>query len=140
MARFGLRSVVAGALLTISIGALLTTQVREAWQLLLLWGVVVGIGTGTMASVLAATVANRWFVKRRGMVVGVLTAAGATGQLIFLPLLAWLATNFDWRLVSITTAVASLAVVPLVLIFFRNWPADVGQRSAACATGRQPAG
>jgi sugar phosphate permease len=138
MARFGLRSVVAGALLTISIGALLTTQVREAWQLIVLWGVVVGIGTGTMASVLAATVANRWFVKRRGMVVGVLTAAGATGQLIFLPLLAWLATNFDWRLVSITTAVASLAVVPLVLIFFRNWPADVGQRPFGAAAEDPP--
>lgn len=127
MARFGLRRVVAGALLTISTGALLTTQIREPWQLILLWGIVVGLGAGCMASVLAATVANRWFVKRRGMVVGVLTAAGATGSLIFLPLLAWLASNYDWRLVSITTALGALAVVPLVLLFLRDWPADVGQ-------------
>jgi MFS family permease len=138
MARFGLRRVVAGALLTISCGALLTTQIDSAWQLVLLWGVAVGIGTGTMASVLAATVANRWFVKRRGMVVGVLTAAGATGQLIFLPLLAWLATNADWRLVSITIALASLSVVPLVLLFFRNWPADVGQRPYGASAADPP--
>jgi MFS family permease len=127
MARFGLRPVVAGALLTISAGALLTTQIREPWQLILLWGIVIGLGAGCMATVLAATVATRWFVARRGIVTGVLTAAGATGQLIFLPLLAWLATTYDWRLVSVTTAVAALAVVPLVLRFLRDWPADVGQ-------------
>lgn len=85
MIRFGLRPVVAGALLTISTGALLTTQIREAWQLVLLWGVVVGLGAGCMATVLAATVATRWFVAQRGLVTGVLTAASATGQLIFLP-------------------------------------------------------
>lgn len=127
MIRYGLRKVIAGALLTISAGALLTTQIREPWQLVLLWGVVVGLGAGCMATVLAATVASRWFVARRSLVVGVLTAAGATGQLVFLPLLAWLATSFNWRLVSITTALAALAVLPLVLIFIRDWPADVGQ-------------
>jgi MFS family permease len=127
MIRYGLRKVIAGALLTISAGALLTTQIREPWQLILLWGVVVGLGAGCMATVLAATVANRWFVSQRSLVVGVLTAAGATGQLVFLPLLAWLATSFDWRFVSITTAIAALAVVPLVLIFIRDWPSDVGQ-------------
>jgi predicted MFS family arabinose efflux permease len=128
MARFGLRRVVAGALTTIAVGALLTTQIRQPWQLVLLWGVVVGLGAGCMASVLAATVANRWFVARRGLVVGLLTAAGATGQLIFLPLLAWIATDYNWRLVSVTTAVGALAVVPLVLLFVRDWPADVGER------------
>ena len=127
MSRFGLRPVVTGALLTVSTGALLTTQIREPWQLILLWGVVVGLGAGCMATVLAATVASRWFVARRGMVTGVLTAAGATGQLIFLPLLAWLATAYDWRLVSVTTALAALAVIPLVLVFLRDWPSDVGE-------------
>jgi MFS family permease len=127
IARFGLRKVIVAALLTISAGALLTTQIREPWQLVLLWGVVVGLGAGCMATVLAATVANRWFVARRGMVVGVLTAAGATGQLVFLPLLAWLTVTYDWRLVSMTTALAALAVVPLVLRYLRDWPADVGQ-------------
>ena len=137
MARFGLRRVVAGALVTLSAGALATTQMHEAWQLVLLWGVVVGLGAGCMASVLAATVANRWFVARRGMVVGVLTAAGATGQLIFLPLLAWLASVYGWRLVSLTTALAALAVVPLVVVFLRDWPADVGQRPYG-AVGAEP--
>jgi MFS family permease len=127
MIRFGLRRVITAALLTISIGALLTTQIREPWQLVLLWGVVVGLGAGCMATVLAATVAARWFVAQRGMVTGILTAAGATGQLIFLPLLAWLTVTYDWRLVSVTTALAALAVVPLVLLFLRDWPADVGQ-------------
>src|SRR5881396_4427758 len=128
MDRFGLRTVTVGALITISTGALLTTVMNSPWQLYLLWGVVVGLGTGCMASVLAATVAGRWFVHRRGLVLGALTAAGATGQLIFLPVLGWLAENAGWRWAAITVALAALAVVPLVAVFMRSRPSDVGVR------------
>jgi sugar phosphate permease len=128
MERFGLRVVTVGALLTIASGALLTTLMTAPWQLYLLWGVVVGVGTGSMASVLAANVAARWFVKRRGLVLGALTAAGATGQLIFLPGLGYLAQNVGWRWVSITVAAGALAVAPLLAVFLRNRPRDVGLR------------
>ena len=129
MDRWGIRPVVAGALLLIAGGAALTTLMTVPWQLYLLWGIVVGLGTGTMATVFAATVANRWFVQRRGLVVGLLTAASATGQLIFLPLLGWLAQERGWRYVSLTVAIATLAVVPLVLVFVRNRPEDIGTRA-----------
>src|SRR6202049_4659109 len=97
MDRFGIRRVTVGALVTVATGALLTTLMNSPWQLYLLWGVVVGLGTGCMASVLAATVAGRWFVRRRGLVLGALTAAGATGQLIFLPALGYRAQKIGWR-------------------------------------------
>jgi sugar phosphate permease len=129
MDRFGLRVVTVGALITVSAGALLTTVMNSPWQLYLLWGVVVGLGTGCMASVLAATVAGRWFVQRRGLVLGALTAAGATGQLIFLPGLGWLAQSVGWRYAAISVGIAAIAVVPLVAIFFRNRPSDVGLRA-----------
>ena len=128
MERFGLRRILIGALLTVATGALLTVFMTASWHLVLLWGVVVGLGTGSMATVLAATVANRWFVERRGLVIGVLTAASATGQLAFLPAMAWLATRYGWQAVSIAVASATLAVVPLVVIFARNRPEDVGLR------------
>src|SRR2546421_11099085 len=82
-----------------------------------------------MASVLAATVAGRWFVHRRGLVLGALTAAGATGQLIFLPGLGWLAQNLGWRYAAISVGVAALAVVPLVAVLLRNRPSDLGLRA-----------
>lgn len=126
MERFGIRVVVVGALLAISAGSALTTIMTAPWQLVLLWGFIIGTGAGTMAAVLGATVANRWFDARRGLVVGILTAAGATGQLVFLPLLAWLETERSWQWVSLTVAVAAVAVVPLVAIFMRNRPSDVG--------------
>ncbi len=126
MDRFGLRAVIVGALTTVAAGALLTTLMRSPWQLYLLWGVVVGLGTGSIASVLAATVAGRWFVARRGLVLGALTAAGATGQLIFLPGLGWLAQTYGWRYAAIAVACGALAVLPLVALFLRNRPADVG--------------
>ena len=128
MARFGIRAVVAVALLAVATGSALTVVMTAPWQLIALWGVVVGTGTGAMASVLAATVATRWFVARRGLVTGALTAASATGQLIFLPLLAHLAVHQGWRSASIAVSVGAVAVLPLVLIFLRNSPAAVGQR------------
>lgn len=128
MERFGIRAVVAGALATVATGALLTTIMTAPWQLYLFWGVLVGLGTGSMATVLAATVANRWFVARRGLVTGVLTAASATGQLAFLPFLAWLASHHGWKTVSIAVATGTIVVIPIVLLFARNRPSDLGLR------------
>jgi MFS family permease len=139
MARFGIRRVVVGALITIATGVALTTTMTNLWQLYLLWGVVVGVGAGCMASVLAAVVANRWFVARRGLVVGVLTAAGATGQLIFLPVLASEAVTTGWRLASLTVAAAILVVIPLVVVLLRDKPADVGVRAYGATEAEAPA-
>jgi MFS family permease len=139
MARFGMRRVVVGALVTIATGVALTAVMTSLWQLYLLWGIVVGVGTGCMASVLAAVVANRWFVARRGLVVGVLTAAGATGQLIFLPVLASEAVNVGWRWASLTVAGAILVVIPLVAILLRDKPADVGLRAFGATEADAPA-
>ncbi|MGN9845547.1 MFS transporter [Nonomuraea sp. H19] len=126
MDRFGMRRVVAIALLLIAAGSGLTVLMTASWQLLLFWGVLVGLGTGSMALVFAATVVDRWFVRHRGLVTGILTAAGATGQLIFLPLLAQLAEGPGWRFASLTVAAAALAVVPFVWWLLRDRPEDVG--------------
>ena len=126
MERFGIRKVVMVALTAVSLGAGLTIFMTAPWQLMLLWGVVVGIGTGSMALVFAASVANRWFVKKRGLVIGALTAASSTGQLVFLPGLSWLSTQYGWKSISITIAAASIAMVPFVGFFLRENPSDIG--------------
>lgn len=126
MERFGIRRVTLAALLLVGSGAVLTTLMRAPWQLHLLWGVVVGAGTGAIATVMAAAVANRWFVKRRGLVIGVLSAASATGNLIFLPLLAWLAVHQGWRTVSLTVAAAAALVIPVIALLMRDRPGDIG--------------
>ncbi|WP_250301229.1 MFS transporter [Streptomyces sp. A 4/2] len=127
MDRFGIRRVVAVALTVIAVGSVLTVWMTAAWQLILYWGVLVGLGSGSMALAFAATVTNRWFVAKRGLVTGVLTAAGASGQLVFLPFLSWLVEHHGWRPAAVTVALAALAVVPLVWILLRDHPADVGQ-------------
>jgi len=126
MERFTVRKVVMGALTTVSTGAFLTTQIHASWQLVATWGIIVGIGTGSMALVFAATVANRWFVKRRGLVVGGLTAASAAGQLIFLPGLTRLSELHGWKSIGLTIGAASLLMVPFIYLFLREKPADVG--------------
>ena len=126
MERFTVRKVVMASLVTVSSGAFLTTFVNAPWQLVASWGVIVGVGTGSMALVFAATVANRWFVKRRGLVVGGLTAAAATGQLIFLPGLTALSENHGWRSIGFTIGIAALAMVPFIYLFLREKPADIG--------------
>jgi MFS family permease len=126
MDRFGMRAVTSTALVLVAAGSGLTVFMTTRWQLLLLWGLLIGLGTGSMAMVFAATIANRWFVRRRGLVMGILTAAGATGQLVFLPVMARLAVHHGWREASLVVSAAALAVVPLVLVFLRNHPADRG--------------
>jgi MFS family permease len=127
MERFGVRRVVTIALLMVAAGSGLTVFMTASWQLVMLWGVIVGLGTGSMAMALVATVVGRWFVARRGLVSGILTAASATGQLIFLPTIAHIVQGSGWRAASLTISLCALAVVPVVLLFLRERPADVGE-------------
>ena len=126
MERFGIRRVVMAALVLVSAGSGLTVLMRSSWQLMLCWGVLVGLGTGSMALGFVATITNRWFVKHRGVVTGVLTAGGAAGNLIFLPVLARLAESQGWRVAALTVAATALAVVPLVWWRLRDHPAALG--------------
>ena len=128
MERFTVRKVVMSALSAVSLGAFLTIFMNKPWHLILLWGVVVGIGTGSMALVFAATIASRWFMQRRGLVVGALTAAAATGQLIFLPLLSKLAMDHGWKSVSITIAASAAVVIPLIWWGLNEQPQDIGHK------------
>jgi MFS family permease len=140
MDRFGIRQVTTCALLLIAAGSGLTVFVQASWQLVLTWGVMVGLGTGSMALVFAATVAQRWFVRRRGLVTGILTAGSATGQLIFLPVVAVVASHAGWRTASLVIAAAALAVVPLVVLVMRDHPADRGVTAYGADEPGEPAG
>ena len=128
--RFGLRRCVVTAVSVVALGSLATLRMTEVWQFALLWGVVNGIATGAVSVTLAAVVANRWFVERRGLATGILTAANATGQLVFLPGLAWAADAHGWRWsVGAVAAVAAVIVLPTALLLLRDWPSDVGLRA-----------
>jgi len=126
--RYGLRNVTLLAQLIVVSALLASLGMTQVWQLIALWGVVIGIGTGMTALVLGATIATRWFAARRGLVVGILTASVATGQLVFLPLLASLTERYGWRLalgfVCIALGVSALGV----LLVMRDRPSDVGLR------------
>jgi MFS family permease len=126
MERFGLRRVVGAALVLVAAGSGLTVFMTQPWQLILCWGVLVGLGTGSMALAFVATVTSRWFVARRGLVTGILTAGGATGQLIFLPLLAEIIAAHSWKFASLTVAAGALIVAPLAVWMLRDYPADAG--------------
>ncbi|RKG83234.1 MFS transporter [Corallococcus sp. CA049B] len=133
MQKFGIRRTTLVSLCIIAMGVALTNFIRAPWQLLLFWGVLVGLGTGTTAMVLGATVVQRWFVARRGLVMGVLTASTATGQLVFLPLLAMLVEHHGWRVVSFTVAGVVACVIPLVAWLVRDRPSDGGLKPYGAA-------
>lgn len=126
MERLGVRRVVAAALTVVAAGSGVTVFMTAPWQLVLCWGVLVGLGTGSMAMALVATVTGRWFLARQGLVTGVLTAAGATGQLVFLPVIALVVERHGWRAAALGVAGAALVVVPLVLLLLRDRPSDLG--------------
>src|SRR5579875_3276701 len=126
MDRFGVRRTMSLALALTAAAVALTAAMREAWQMVLLWGLVVGAGTGVIGSYLSAYMAARWFRVRQGLVIGVLTAANAAGQLVFLPTMAELATAAGWRAMSLTLAGLVIASVPPLLWLMRERPADLG--------------
>ena len=139
MDRFGLRRTMLGALALIAGGVALTPLMTRPWQLILLWGVVVGIGSGSTALVLGATVVARWFATQRGLVMGILTASTATGQLIFLPVLASLAENYGWRSVSLTVAGVAIALLPVIALAMRDRPEEIGLTRYGAAADEKPA-
>jgi sugar phosphate permease len=126
MNRYGLRNVAVASALMISLALAAAPFMREFWQMMVLWGLIVGLATGLTAMVFAATVANRWFVKRRGLLVGLLSASSATGQLVFLPLGAWLVTHFGWRVALLPSGIGVLVAGLLAILFLADRPSDLG--------------
>ena len=126
MQRFGIRRTMIVALLLLAAAMIGSSFVTSPLGLILTWGVLAGIGTGSMAMVLGVTVVNRWFESRRGTVLGLLTASTATGQLIFLPLLAWIVSRDDWRVVVWIVGGVALALIPLVALLLPERPQDLG--------------
>jgi MFS family permease len=126
MERFGIRRTVTFSLVILGLGVALTALMRTPWQMVILWGILVGSGTGMIAVVLGAVIAERWFVRHRGLVLGILTASNATGQLIFLPILAYVSVNFGWRAVSLSVALIVLLIIPVAAFILRNRASDIG--------------
>ena len=135
MERFGLRAVMATALSLIAVGLGAVGFIHAFWQLVVLLGVMLGFGSGMTALVLNAVVASRWFDQRRGLVMGVLTASTATGQLIFLPIGTWLIEHVGWRIALLPVIGSCLLAGLAVLLLMRNRPEDLG----IAAYGADPA-
>jgi predicted MFS family arabinose efflux permease len=126
MQRFGVRRVIVLALLLMAAATGASALMTEHWHLIATWGVLSGLASGCVTVVLGATIVNRWFVTRRGLVMGLLTASTATGSLIFIPALALLAERRGWRAVVLAVAAAALAMVPITLLFLPERPSDLG--------------
>lgn len=126
MLRFGLTRIVATAAGLSALALAGATMTSEPWHLMITFGLLLGTAAGMVALALAATVANRWFEERRGLAMGILTAAFAAGQLTFLPLAAWIAEEYGWRTAVLPATAGAATAALLYLLFARNWPADVG--------------
>ncbi|WP_026869825.1 MFS transporter [Inquilinus limosus] len=139
MQRFGIRPVIIFALALLAAAVSGSTLITQEWQLVLTWGLLVGFGSGIAAMVFGATIVNRWFQERRGLVMGLLTASTATGSLVFLPILAAVAEDFGWKPVAWVVALAVAAMIPLVALLLPERPQDVGLSRYGEAPGAAPA-
>jgi MFS family permease len=133
MQRIGIRRTVMLALFVLAIAVASSTLMTRPWQLILSWGIAVGLGTGVTTLVLGATIVNRWFAKHQGLVMGIITASTATGQLVFLPMLAAVAEGAGWRPVVWIVAIAAAAMIPLVALLVPENPRDVGLKPYGAA-------
>jgi predicted MFS family arabinose efflux permease len=128
MQRFGIRRVVLGALVLLASGTALSTLMHMPWHMLLSWGLLVGAGTGVAANTLGATIVSRWFETRRGLAMGLLTASAATGQMVFLPLMASMVGSYGWRSVAFLVSAVALLAIPLVWLLLPEGPSAIGQK------------
>ncbi|MDR3430191.1 MFS transporter [Silvimonas sp.] len=128
MQRFGLRRTVLTALTILAIGVGLSSLMTSTWHMVLIWGVLVGMATGATSMTLGATVVNRWFSQRRGLAMGILTASSATGQLLFLPLMAAIVERYGWRPIVLTVAALAVLILPLIAFLLPERPTSVGLR------------
>lgn len=126
MDRIGIRATIIIAFGIMAVGTLGTLVMTASWQMMLLWGVVIGTGSGIASLVIGAVVANRWFITRRGLVMGLLTASFAAGQLIFLPALASIVTHHSWRWATVLITAVILLMIPVAALFLRDYPRDRG--------------
>ena len=126
MQSFGLKRTLLCGLALMAAATLASLWMSQPWQYVLSWGVLSGFGTGAVAPVLGATVVNRWFARRQGLMMGILTASTATGALIFLPLMAWLARNGAWQPVALLVGIGAMIAIPLVALLMPERPQDIG--------------
>ncbi|MGB3901453.1 MAG: MFS transporter [Mesorhizobium sp.] len=126
MERFGLRKILLGALALMAGSTALSLSMTEPWQMVATWGVFSGVGSGAVATVLGATIVNRWFKTNRGLVMGLMSASSATGMLVFLPALAWLAQSGGWKPVAMAVAIGCAAILPLVWLLVPERPSSIG--------------
>src|SRR5688500_9935322 len=135
MESFGVRRMMVAALAAIGVGVALTPLMQQSWQLIVLWGLIVGAGTGVIANVLAATIAARWFTTRRGLVMGLLTSSSAAGQLLFLPVFAAIIAAYGWRTMALVLAAIALVLLVPVAKLMRDRPEDIGLNAYGEAPG-----
>src|SRR5690348_11543126 len=125
MERFGVRGTVLCALALVGVGVASTSLMREPWQLILMWGFLVGSGPGLLTTLLSAPIATRWFTARRGLVIGILSGGASTGKLLVLPVMANITAAYGWRTTVLSIAAVVCAVFPLVALILRDRPSDV---------------
>jgi len=128
MQRFGMRRTVLAALTVLAIAVALSGRMQAAWQMVLIWGVLVGSATGATSTTLGAVIVNRWFSQHRGLAMGILTASSATGQLAFLPLMAWVAEHRGWQTLVLLVALAAAIALPIVALLLPEKPSAIGLR------------
>ena len=128
MQSYGIRRMILGAMGLLAIGTLLSTFMTLPWHMMLAWGVIVGAGSGVVANTLAATIVGRWFETRRGLAMGILTASAATGQMVFLPLMAYMVDHVGWRSVALMVSGVAALAIPVIALLLPEKPADIGMR------------
>ena len=138
MQTIGIRRTMIGGLTLMSGATFASLWMTQPWHYVLTWGVISGVGTGAVASVLGAAVVNRWFATRQGLLMGALTASTATGALVFLPLMAWLADGGAWRPVATFVSLGCAAMIPLVALLIPEHPGDVGTGRFGAAADAPP--
>ncbi len=124
--RYGPRRMVALSGVLSLLGLLLTATMTTRLELWAGFGVLLGLAPGLTALQLSAVISSRWFTRHRGLVVGLLNGAIATGTLLFMPLGAWISEQWGWRAALVPTTIGLFVMMVLFVLLTKDRPQELG--------------
>jgi MFS family permease len=132
--RFGPRALMTVSGVFFGLGYLLMSRLETIWQLYLFFGIIFGIGLSTVDVISLSTIA-RWFIRKRGIVTGIVKVGTGAGQVIIPFLASILIIRYGWRSSCVVIGLAVLVILVAIAQLLRRDPSQMGLSPDGNASG-----
>jgi MFS family permease len=124
--RWSIRHLMIIGMVAMGLGLLILSQAGTLFQVWVVWASLIPLGVLLIGAIPSAALVSRWFIRRRGLALGLTATGSSLGGFLVPPLMTWLFLEWDWRTGLQVGACICFAVIPIFFWLLRNEPADLG--------------